>query len=56
MARLAGTLQTPQWPWVLAAFVPCWWLIAVIILLRRASNTLAQAGIQVGLLGATPIV
>lgn len=51
MARLAGAMQIPQWPWVLAACLPCWSLIALLLLMTRANRTLQQAGIPVGLLG-----
>jgi len=55
MARLAGAMQIPQWPWILAACLPCWSLIALLLLMKRANHTLNAAGIQVGLLGGQPI-
>src|SRR5207244_2749332 len=51
--KLAGTLGLNRWWWVVKGFIPVLNLFVLLQLSRRSNAVLREAGIEVGLLGAS---
>ena len=49
---LASALRlTTSWLWAMASVLPCIGMVALLVLSRKATNTLQAAGVEVGLFG-----